>query len=86
LWYELKPFGISVTVVRPGFINSDGHTHVKVSPKANLAEKLRGPYHDFYTFMRPFVEKLMNLSSSTSDGIADDIMKIIKTQKIPVFL
>lgn len=80
LWYELKPFGINVTLVRPGFINSEGHTHVCVSKKAQLAEKLKGPYHDFYSFMRPFVARLMKLSRSTSEDIANEIIKVIQTQ------
>lgn len=83
LWYELKPFGISVSLVRPGFINSDGHRHILVSHKAKLAEKLRGPYADFYSFMRPFVGRLMNLSMSTSENVAKHVIHLIKKQNPP---
>lgn len=83
LWYELKPFGIDVCLVRPGFINSDGHNHVLVSHKARIAEKLRGPYSDFYLFMRPFVTRLMNFSLSSSENVADKIHQLIKTQNPP---
>ena len=28
LWYELRPWNIHVSLVQPGFINSDGFEHV----------------------------------------------------------
>jgi short-subunit dehydrogenase len=86
LWYELKPFGINVSVVRPGFINNEGHTHVASASKAKIAEKLSGPYADFYIFMRPFVSALMRISPQTSNTIADKIIKVIKTQNPPLWV
>ena len=29
LWYEMRPFGVRVSLVRPGFINSDGFRKVR---------------------------------------------------------
>lgn len=86
LWFELQPFGINVSVVRPGFINSDGHTHVRSSKKADLAEKLRGPYADFYLFMRPFVTRLMSLAPKTSSGVADEVMRVVHKQNPPLWI
>jgi short-subunit dehydrogenase len=31
LWYELRPFGVHVTLVQPGFIRSDGFTKVRTT-------------------------------------------------------
>jgi short-subunit dehydrogenase/CheY-like chemotaxis protein len=86
LWYELRPFGVNVTVVRPGFINNEGHSHVAAATKAQLAEELKGPYSDFYVFMRPFVSMLMRISPQTSENIADKIMSVVKTQNPPLWV
>ncbi len=86
LWYEMKPFGINVTVVRPGFVNNEGHSHVASADKARLAEILNGPYSDFYVFMKPFVSFLMKFSLQNSDAVAIKIMKIIKTQNPPLWV
>ena len=86
LWFEMKPLGISVSVLRPGFINSSGHQHVVVARKAQIAEKYKGPYADFYSFMRPFVSMLMNFSPATSESLAKEILKIIKTQNPPLWV
>lgn len=86
LWYELKPFGINVSVVRPGFINNEGHAHVAAGNKAKIAEQLSGPYADFYVFMKPFVSTLMRISPQTSNAIADKIMKVVKTQNPPLWV
>lgn len=86
LWYELKPMGINVCVVRPGFINSDGYTHVKLAPKGSLSEKLNGPYADFYQFMSPFVSRLMRSSMDTSESVANKILQMIQMQNPPLWV
>ena len=86
LWHELKPMGINVSVVRPGFVNSDAHTHIFTTHKAQLAEMLSGPYADFYKFMRPFVAKLMGISLGTPDSIAKKVIAIIQTQNPPLWV
>lgn len=85
LWYELKPFGLNVSVIRPGFIKSDGYRHTSFSSKAILSEKLLGPYIYFYSFMGTLIEKLMNLSVGTPENIADKIIHIIKSKNPPLW-
>ncbi|OFZ18194.1 MAG: hypothetical protein A2Z20_11750 [Bdellovibrionales bacterium RBG_16_40_8] len=65
LWHELRPFGINVTVVR--------------TSKSILAEKVSGPFSDFYYYMAKFISMLMGRSDSTSASIAIRIREIIKT-------
>lgn len=86
MWYELKPVGINVSVIRPGFINSDGYNHVLSAPKSRLSEELDGPYADFYRFMTPFVSRMMNRSFGTPQSVAKRILKVIKTQNPPLWV
>lgn len=37
LWYELRPWGVYVSLVRPGFINSDGFTKVRFTDQGQDA-------------------------------------------------
>jgi short-subunit dehydrogenase len=56
LWYELKPWGISVSLVQPGFVNSVSHKKVY---KSNKARSL-SDYGEYYKNMSSFIEKLLN--------------------------
>lgn len=80
LWYETKPFGIDVSLVQPGFIHSNSFRNV-IKTKLYEADKNRdAPYNDFYTNMESFIEKLMHLSPTTPEKIANDVLKLIQTQ------
>jgi short-subunit dehydrogenase len=81
LWYELKPFGIDVTLVQPGFINSRSFQKVRYSRKSKAALSEDGPYMDYYKNMGPFVEKLMARSWVNSHDVAKTIFKVIQTQE-----
>ena len=82
LWYEMQPLGIDVTLVQPGFINSESFKKVKYTGTA-LEHELgrRGPYSDYYTNMAPFIERMMHLSPTTPDDVSKVVYKIIKTQR-----
>ena len=86
LWYEMKPFGINVSLVQPGFIKSSSFQNVYMSKKAKLSSELDGPYSDFYSSMSPFVEKIMNRSTVGPDDIAQKILTIIKMQNPPLWI
>lgn len=74
LWYELKPFNISVTLVQLGFVNSDSFRRVILPPKSqNLdSEDIYGIY---YEEMSKFISRMMNLSRATPENIALTILK-----------
>ncbi|MBX7231463.1 MAG: SDR family oxidoreductase [Bdellovibrionales bacterium] len=86
LWYETKPYGIKVTLVEPGFINSDSFKRVLFSKKAQLSHELRGPHSEYYYSMSPFIEKLMNFSFSKPTTIARKIIKILEKENPPLRL
>lgn len=86
LWYELRPYGISVTLIQPGFIKSNSFEKVHYSKKAELSRCLEGPYAEYYAHMEPFIGKLMNLSTVTSEDIAFKIRKVIHKKTPPLWV
>jgi short-subunit dehydrogenase len=83
LWYEVRPWGIHVSLVRPGFINSDGFQKVGFSAqgKASLLNA-DDPYHAHYTNMGELIEGLMTLTFHTPRDVAETIFKTLH-QKNP---
>ena len=81
LWYELRPFGIDVSLVQPGFIRSKSFERTRYSRKSDPLVSRFGDYSDFYTHMEPFVKKLMERSWVTSHDVAVVIYKVISKQR-----
>lgn len=86
LWYECKPFGINISLVQPGFINSDSFKNTYSTKGADEAKKLKLPYHDLYKYMEPFIGKLMSFSKSTPIEISELILNVIQTQNPPLWI
>lgn len=85
LWAELKPFGIAVTLIQPGFINSEGFTKVKLT---NLAEASihnpNDPYHKHYKYMSSFIAFLMTHSPSNKGSVARTVVKVMHQKNPPL--
>ncbi|MCZ6674005.1 MAG: SDR family oxidoreductase, partial [Verrucomicrobia bacterium] len=75
LWYEVRPFNIKVTLVRPGFINSNAFRKVRYGKKSTLHNK-NGNYYNHYHHMSVLIEKLMTLTPCTPESVARMIFKI----------
>ena len=84
LWYEAKPYGIRVTLVEPGFINSDSFNHTLYSKKAKLSNKLHGPHSEYYASMAPFIARLMKWAFATPDSIAKRVERVIESENPPL--
>ena len=85
LWYEVKPWNINVTLIQPGFINSDSFKLVRHTEKsADSAQRVRDPYHNHYHFMSTFIERLMKLSPSRPENVADKVIKVIYSKNPPL--
>ena len=83
LWYELKPWNIHTTLVRPGFINSLAFRKVLYSKKRQ-SETSPSPYDSHYSHMTRFVEKLMGKSPCTSESVARSIFKVARMKNPPL--
>jgi short-subunit dehydrogenase len=87
LWYEMRPFGIHVSLVRPGFINSDGFTKVRVSAQGQTALADPGdPYHAHYANMGELIHGLMTLTFHTPYDVAETIAEAIEQRSPPLWI
>lgn len=86
LWYEMRPLGINVSLIQPGFVRSNSFRNVYFTHDSNPAQSFDGPYSDYYGNMAPFVEKMMNLSITTPDRIAKTILNVIRAQNPPLWV
>lgn len=84
LYYEVKPWGLAVTLVQPGFINSDSFRNV-YTPSTS-SKKRTDAYDAYYTFMSGFVEKLMNHAFATPESVARKVIKLVHRKRPPIRL
>jgi short-subunit dehydrogenase len=80
LWYEMRPLGIDVSLVQPGFIRSNSFERVLFSEFSDPAKTGGGPYHDYYENMTPFVAKMMRRSLASPESVAKIILRVIQTE------
>jgi short-subunit dehydrogenase len=78
LWYEVKPLGINVCLIQPGFIRSKSFLKVHYSGQSGPENDIEGIYADYYKNMTPFIERLMGLSLTTPEDVAKRILKVIQ--------
>ncbi|WP_413576437.1 SDR family oxidoreductase [Bdellovibrio sp. HCB290] len=86
LWYEMRPFGVQISLVQPGFVNSSSFMNVYHTELSDPANNWSGPYCDFYQNMTPFVAKMMQMSRTSSMQIAQIILKTMKTENPPLWI
>ena len=85
LWYEVRPWNIQVTLVQPGFVDSEGFQKVRYTAKSDHAEhELAEPYHAHYVNMAPFIGRLMRMSPATPDSVARVVIKTIRRRRPPL--
>ncbi|MCB1043435.1 MAG: SDR family oxidoreductase [Acidobacteria bacterium] len=79
LWYEMKPWGIHVTLIQPGFVHSQSFRNAMFTEKA--AQSLNDEnddYHIYYTEMLHFIERLMIRSPSRPEDIARIVVRELR--------
>lgn len=85
LYYEVKPWGINISLVEPGFINSTAFQKVHytdLSDKSQLDPK--DPYYHHYKQMTPFIEKMMKFTTATPESVARKIVKTLGSKNPPL--
>lgn len=80
LWYELKPWNISVSLIQPGMINSNSFRKVYRSAKS----KSSPVYSAYYRSMGAFIEKMMTNASATPESVAAKILTLIERGQGPL--
>ena len=85
LYYEVKPFGIHVTPIEPGFINSSSFQNTHYTSQSGRAEAdPEDPYHCHYRHMAPFIERTMGRSLATPEKVARRILRTIERRNPPL--
>ncbi|WP_409478536.1 SDR family oxidoreductase [Pseudobdellovibrio sp. HCB154] len=86
LWYELKPLGINVSLIQPGFVRSKSFLNVKYSVLSTPQHDTEAVYADYYQNMTPFIERLMRLSLTSPTDVALRILKVIEKKNPPLWI
>ena len=82
LWYEVRPWGVRVSLVEPGFINSDSFTrtlHTRRSARA-IGDG-DDPYHAHYEAMAGMIGRLMRRTWATPEHVASVIVRTIRAKE-----
>jgi len=86
LWYEVRPLGINVSLIQPGFVRSKSFLNVKFSEKSAPEHGIEGLYADYYLYMTPFIQRLMGFSYTTPESVAKKILKVIRQPNPPLWI
>lgn len=85
LWYEVRPWGIHVTLVEPGFINSDGFENTRYTRQSRLSTADEDdPYHVHYEEMSGFVQRLMRYTWARPERVAACILRVMQQRRPPL--
>lgn len=85
LWYEVRPWNIKVCLIQPGFINSDSFKKVELTRESRRSvQDKNDPYYYHYNSMAPFIARMMRLSPSTPEKIAEKILIAINSSDPPL--
>lgn len=85
MWYEVKPWNIHVTLVQPGFIQSDGFEKVRITEKgqASMANP-ESPYNAHYTHMADFIAQVMQRVPATPESVARKVCQVLASKNPPL--
>ncbi len=85
LWYEMKPWGISITLIVPGFINSEGYLHTSMTEKSEIgATDSKSAYFEHYRGMSELIAENMKRAMDTNETIAQKIAYILHRRHPPL--
>ncbi|HJL17987.1 MAG TPA: SDR family NAD(P)-dependent oxidoreductase [Sandaracinaceae bacterium LLY-WYZ-13_1] len=85
LWYEVRPFGIRVTLVQPGFLHSSSFQNVRSTVLSGSSQETpEDPYHDHYAHMSGFIERLMRRAIATPEDVARVVVRTIQRRRPPL--
>lgn len=85
LWYEVRPWNIRVSLVEPGFINSDSFKRTRYTPESAQAARDPGnPYHAHYSHMDRFIARLMGATRATPGTVANTVLRVMNQRHPPL--
>lgn len=85
LFYEVKPWGINVSLVQPGFINSASFQRVVYTALSDESIASRNEsYYSHYHYMEPFIQRMMGAAVATPQRVARKILKTALQKNPPL--
>ena len=85
LYYELKPWNISVTLVQPGFMRSEAFENVPYTElSARASSDPDDPYHAHYHHMENFIASIMRRTLATPDSVARKVARVVRAKTPPL--
>lgn len=82
LSYEVRPWNVYVTLVQPGFINSDGFEQVRYTDRSRLSlESDTSPYQAHYEMMSSFIARIMRSVPATPEKVATKVARVIEARR-----
>lgn len=85
LWYEVKPFGVHVSLIQPGFINSDGFENVRFTGLSQTAQDtIHSAYHWHYHHMQGFIARVSRRVLATPESVARKVVHTIEHKNPPL--
>lgn len=85
LYYEVRPWGIHVSLIQPGFVHSESFEHTRLTASSERsADDVDDAYHAHYEHMSPFIARLMRVARATPDSIARQIVRTIHRRRPPL--
>ncbi|MBC7544836.1 MAG: SDR family oxidoreductase [Candidatus Sericytochromatia bacterium] len=83
LWYEMRPWGVRVCLIEPGFIHSTAFQQVRY-PQGLDPTRPEAPYAPYYRHMSRLVQRLMDYTLATPESIAAQILRVIHQADPPL--
>jgi NAD(P)-dependent dehydrogenase (short-subunit alcohol dehydrogenase family) len=83
--YELRPFGVHVSLVLPGFVRSPGYLNTIVGPSSRRAlDEVSDPYHAHFSHMDRLIDLLMRVTRASPETVARRVATLIRRRRPPL--
>jgi short-subunit dehydrogenase len=85
MYYEVRPFGVRVSLVQPGFIRSRVFEHVRLTAESRRSQgDLDDAYHAHYASMTGFIERLMRRTLADHERVARVVVRTALRRRPPL--
>ena len=85
LYYEVRPWGIKVTLIEPGFVHSSSFENTRMTEASERSVgDIDEAYHKHYEHMAPFIARLMRIARATPESIAKKVVRVIERRRPPL--
>jgi short-subunit dehydrogenase len=83
--YEVRPFGVQVSLVLPGFIRSPSYQQSIVGELSKRASSDQNdPYYPHFTNMNRFIDRMMRFARATPESVARRVVKTMNRTRAPL--